>query len=47
MPHLLVRSHGFAKVSQQVVRVAEVSVGPPLSGTVAELLHYTQIRPAK
>lgn len=25
---LLVRSHGFAKVSQQVVRVAQVAVGP-------------------
>lgn len=39
------RSYGFAKVSQEVVGVAEVTVGSPLSGAVSELLHYTQIRP--
>lgn len=42
---LLVRSHGFAKVSQQVVRVAQVAVGPTLSGAIAELLHDGQVRP--
>lgn len=42
---LLVRGHGFAKVSQQVVGVAQVAVGPTLSGAVAELLHDGQVRP--
>lgn len=42
---LLVRRHGFAKVSQQVVGVAQVAVGPTLSGAVAELLHDGQVRP--
>lgn len=45
MLHLLMGSHGFAKVSQEVVGVAEVTVGSPLSGAVSELLHYTQICP--
>lgn len=43
--HLIVRSHGFAKVSQQVVGVAQVAVGPTLSGAIAELLHDGQVRP--
>lgn len=42
---LLVRRHGFAKVSQQVVGVAQVAVGPTLSGAIAELLHDGQVRP--
>lgn len=42
---LLVRSHGFAKVSQQVVGVAQVAVRPTLSGAIAELLHDGQVRP--
>lgn len=46
MPYLLVRSHGFAEVSQEVVCVAEVTVGSPLSGAVPQLLHDTQICPA-
>lgn len=46
MPYLLVRSHGFAEVSQEVVCVAEVTVGSPLSGAVSQLLHDTQICPA-
>lgn len=41
---LLVRSHGFAEVSQQVVGVAQVAVGPTLSGAIAELLHDGQVR---
>lgn len=40
MLNLLMRSYCFAKVSQQVVGVAEVPVGPPLSGAVSQLLHY-------
>lgn len=46
MLHLLMGSHGSAKVSQEVVGVAEVTVGSSLSGAVSELLHYTQIGPA-
>lgn len=45
MLYLLMRSYGFAKVSQEVVGVAEVTVGSPLSGAVSELLHYAQISP--
>lgn len=45
MLDLLMRRYGFAKVSQEVVRVAEVTVGSPLSGAVSQLLHYTQICP--
>lgn len=44
-PHLLVRSYSPAKVSQQVVCVAEVPVGSTLSGAISELLHYRQVRP--
>lgn len=46
MLNLLMRSHGFAEVSQEVVGVAEVTVGSPLSGAVSQLLHNTQICPA-
>lgn len=45
MLNLLMRSYGFAKVSQEVVGVAEVTVGSALSGAVSELLHDTQICP--
>lgn len=38
-PHLLVRSYSFAKVSQQVVCVAEVAAGSTLSSTIPKLLH--------
>lgn len=43
--HLLVRSYSFAKVSQQVVCVAEVAIGSTLSGAIPELLHYCQVCP--
>lgn len=45
MLYLLMRSYSFAKVPQEVVGVAEVTVGSPLSGAVSELLHDTQICP--
>lgn len=39
------RSHSFPKVSQQVVCVTEVPIGPTLGGPVFQLLHYLQICP--
>lgn len=45
MLYLLVRSYSFAKVSQEVVGVAEVTVGSPLSSAVSQLLHDTQVCP--
>lgn len=46
-PHLLMRSYSFLEVSQQVVCVPQVAVGPTLSSTISELLHYGQVCPGK
>lgn len=45
MSHLTVELDSFDKVSQQVVGVAQVPVGPPLSSSVSEFFHQTQVHP--
>lgn len=45
--HLFMRNHSFSKVSQQVMRVAKVSISSPLSSPVSKLLHYRQVCPNK
>lgn len=43
--HLPVKLDCFDKVSQQIVGVAQVPVGSPLSSSVSEFFDQTQIHP--
>lgn len=43
--YLTVELYSLHKVTQQVVGVAQVPVGPPLSSSVAKLFDQTQVHP--
>lgn len=43
--YLAVELDSFDKVPQQIVGVAQVPVGPPLSSSVPDLFDQTQVHP--
>ena len=45
--HLSMELDGLDKVPQQVMRVAKVTVGPPLGGAVTQLFDQAQVHPGE